>query len=316
MKSWAALTFCLALGVCYGPDLLAQPLSSEEVSGPIHADFKPSADQCVAGKTVPALVKIEILIQKDGSASWVSSSPALDPAVEACLKAAMEKVKFRASGQAFKAVYSFKPGLEEAAPAAPPAAPAPAAPAPVPAAQPVQPAAPVPPVPPAPPVSVAAPEETVPAPAVDQDLYRRVRISRGLMIGGFAAFGAMWISMMITSAVLWVDEICISADGGDSCPDTAGHYVNVGALAPLIGPFWSAKDLLDAGYRGAGAWYIINPLLQIALLTVGIAGLASMVTSYRRMNQKQSVYKVMFLPLVTRSPGEGQVVGGMLAGYF
>ena len=306
MKIPAMAMACLVAFLYCGTGLHAQPLTANDVIGPLKADFEPAGNGCFAGTTAaPALVKIEILIRKDGSASMASSSPALDPAVDACLKAAIGNVKFRASGQAFKAVYSYIPNPQEAMPTIviPPetaAQPAPQAQVQV----------------PAPAAEAAAPKKKGTRPPPDPVLYRQFKISRGVMIGGFATFGAMWISMLITTLFYALDDFCIEMDRDDECPDTPGDHINGGAAAPLIGPYWSGKDLLDAGYRKEGIWYIVNPTLQIAFFAVALTGLGLMVTSFKKMHRTQSTYKVVFLPMTTRSPGEGSMVGGMLVGAF
>jgi hypothetical protein len=305
MKIPAMAMACLAVFLYCGTDLAAQPLTADDVIGPLKADFEPAGNGCFAGTTAPALVKIEILIQKDGSASMASSSPALDPAADACLKAAIGNVKFRASGQAFKAVYSFIPNPQEAIPTIVIPAPSEAQPAPQPPVQ-----VPAPAAEPVPPKKKAA------RPPPDPVLYRQFKISRGVMIGGFAAFGAFWISMLITSLFYAIDNLCIEPDSEDECPDTPGDHINAGAVAPLIGPYWSSQDLLDAGYRKEGIWYIVNPTLQIAFFAVALTGLGLMVTSFKKMHRTQSTYKVVFLPMTARSPGERSVVGGMLVGAF
>jgi hypothetical protein len=296
MAGLAALLYC-------GTGLHAQPLTADDVIGPLKADFEPAGNGCFAGTTAPAPVKIEILIRKDGSASMASSSPVLDPAVDACLKAAVENVKFRASGQAFKAVYSFIPNPQEAIPTIVIPAPSEAQPAPRPPVQ-----------VPASAAEAAPPKKKAPRPPPDPDLYRQFKISRGVMIGGFAAFGAMWISMIITTFVCLIGDICMIDP--EECPDTPGDHINIGAIVPLIGPYWSGKDLLDAGYRKEGIWYIVNPTVQIPFFLVGITNLAVMVTSFKKMRRKQSMVKVVFLPMTARRPGEGSVVGGMLVGAF
>ena len=110
MKRFSIMFFLLPAAAWFllAESARSQPLTAEEILSVMNESFKPAAAACVQGKELPDTAKLTVIIGKYGSAFLESVSPALGTEVESCLAAAVGKTAFRASGQAFKMVYSYR----------------------------------------------------------------------------------------------------------------------------------------------------------------------------------------------------------------
>lgn len=331
MKTRLMTAFVLAAAawLVHAPCAMSQPLTPEEIVTVMNASFKPAAAACTQGKTLPDAAKLTVTIGKDGAAALESVSPPLGVEVETCLSAAVAKAAFRASGQAFKMVYSYKiptaaePISTAAEPIPTEPTPTGAGPEPTPTAAPVAPSGGGEPPPSAavtmhPTVDAERPPDAAPEskPGEIKTLENKFRVSRSLMILGFAGFGAFWISMVVTSLVLWVGDSCIGYYDDDDCPVTEGHYVKISAAVPLVGPFFSGPGLRDNGFEAMGNWYLANGVLQISLLAMGFAGLGIMVTSYKKLRRARAGISWTLLPTASAGMHGESVPGAALAGTF
>jgi hypothetical protein len=107
MKS--LVTAALAAGVLlYSAGLAAEPVSAETVSEPLNTStVQSSLEACIEGTKHPDLVKLVILIGKDGSMSLGSTIPPMGEEPTACLRDVVSRLRTAELDTAYKLVHAF-----------------------------------------------------------------------------------------------------------------------------------------------------------------------------------------------------------------
>ncbi|MBW2263881.1 MAG: hypothetical protein JRG91_18125 [Deltaproteobacteria bacterium] len=110
-----------ALVTCtYAAAAHSQALTPEDITAVMESQAVRQAHEgCIGSLMRPSTIELVLVVEEDGKASLVSTSPALDPGTFSCLAGAAGTAAFKATGKRFQITYPMEFAVMQVAPAQP-----------------------------------------------------------------------------------------------------------------------------------------------------------------------------------------------------